>query len=384
MPWALKASTACDDGGCAFWVSALGRHWRTPALNEFSSQVAGRRPARILLCDAAARGMNKPYIVAIGGSAGSIEAISTLLSGLPADFPGTLFTVVHRRAGAAHLLCDVLQRTANISVQPAEDGAEFAPGVMYIAPPDEHLIVERDRMCLEHGPMENRHRPAIDPLFRSAARNFGPRAIGVVLSGYLDDGSAGLLTIKRRGGITMVQDPSDAAVPIMPENALHVVKADYVLPVSEMAAVLTELAARHGSPATNGDNMDDPFEKPGELAAYTCPDCGGPMWEVRDGKLVRYHCRVGHSFSAESMAEGQEEAVERALWAAMRSLEERSDFSRRMAERAARLNKGFMRRNYEEQSAAARRDADVLRSMLTGDHPASTLEQHDPKLASGE
>lgn len=325
-------------------------------------------------------------IIAIGASAGGVEALSDLFMRLPRDLAAAVFVVLHTRAEGGSRLAEVLGRRSRLPVLAAEDGARIAPGNIYVGSSDAHLLLEPGVMRLVHGPMENRHRPAIDPLFRSAALAYGERVAGVVLTGYLDDGSAGLLSIKRRGGVTIVQDPEDAVVRSMPDNAIEVAQPDHVVTLEQLPGLLVKLSQARGKAKERKQPMlvKDPSQASGVPSAYTCPECHGTLWEIKDGDLLRFHCRVGHAYSVESLMADQSESVERVLWAAMRSFEERADLSLRLAERAQRHDQPLGEARFREQADAALEYARLLRDLLTNGKAPRVREEHDPKLATAD
>jgi two-component system, chemotaxis family, protein-glutamate methylesterase/glutaminase len=289
--------------------------------------------------------MQNRDIVVVGGSAGSLEALLRLLGGLPLDLAATLFVVVHSAANAHSALGDILDRAGPLRADFARDGSAFAPGRVYVAPPDLHLLLEDGRMLLRRGARENLCRPAIDPLFRSAAIEYGARVIGVLLSGMLYDGAAGLRAIKRCGGIAVVQEPSDALYPDMPRHALQRTEVDYCRSATELASLLVALVGEPADPSPevpeeirldarmaaqdgSGRQRDQRLERP---LALGCPECGGALREITDGELLRYRCHVGHAFDGQLLLGAQTEIVERALWTALRALEERAALLRRLA-----------------------------------------------------
>jgi two-component system chemotaxis response regulator CheB len=290
-------------------------------------------------------------IVAIGASAGGVEALRELVRHLPADFPGSLFVVIHIPSDAPSLLPRILSRSGPLPATHAKDGEPIAAGRIYVAPPDRHLLIRRGYLSVVHGPRENGHRPAIDPLFRSAARSYGRRAIGVVLSGNLNDGSHGLRVIKDRRGTAVVQDPEDAVYPGMPSAAIEHAEVDHVFPIAAIGDLLARLAREpipdEEVPVPGPDEVES--EGPAKLAedgerinarlggdpsVYTCPECHGNLWEIRDGSLTRYRCRVGHSYTEDSLINEKGESLEAALWMALDALEEQASLTQRMAERA--------------------------------------------------
>jgi two-component system chemotaxis response regulator CheB len=283
-------------------------------------------------------------IVVIGASAGGVEALRTIASGLPADLPAALFVVIHMSPEGPGLLHALLEKAGPLTAQEATDGARIERGRIYVARPDHHLLLQDSRTRLVRGPKENRARPAVDPLFRSAALEYGPRVIGVVLTGSLDDGAAGLAAIKDRGGVAVVQDPQDAVFASMPRSALRAVQADHVLPVSEIAAVLARTVPMPAGPAPqSGDKLrvevamgggePEDIDRLGPQSPYGCPECGGVLNEVDDDAVLRFRCRVGHAYTAESLAAEQDEVIEGSLWAAMRALEESAELKKKLADR---------------------------------------------------
>ncbi|HEX4590950.1 MAG TPA: chemotaxis protein CheB, partial [Gemmataceae bacterium] len=278
-------------------------------------------------------------IIVVGASAGGVEALGQLVRGLPADLPAAVFVVLHMPPHGTSVLPSILRRQGPLPAEHAKDGDPIRPGRVYVAPPDHHMLIRDGSIRLARGPTENSHRPAIDPLFRTAARRYGRRVIGVVLSGVLDDGTAGLLAIKNRGGLAIVQDPADALYPGMSESALANVAVDHAPPVKDIGPLLARLAAEPlpaipepAVPAEMEMESDmaelelgalQSLNRPGKPSGFGCPDCNGGLFEVHEGDLVRYRCRVGHAWSPESLLARQSDALEAALWSALRALEER-------------------------------------------------------------
>lgn len=319
--------------------------------------------------------------VVIGASAGGVEAMRRVVPMIPEDFPAPILLVIHVSPDAPTLLPQVLSRHARIRVKLAENGEPARPGVLAIAPTDLHLLVEPGgRLRVVRGPRENRHRPAVDPLFRSAAAVYGPGAIGVVLTGSLDDGTAGIIAIKECGGVAVIQDPADAPFPSMPASALAQVEADRVVTLDNLVETLLELLRapvpeRH-APASTRERVEmekkiaafdaEAFqqdERPGIPSPFSCPDCGGVLWEIPEGeRLVRYRCRVGHALSPETMLVAQGDKLEEALWTALKTLEESARLARRLAQSQAAH--GWMRERFEERERDARERAEVIRRVL--------------------
>ncbi len=317
----------------------------------------------------------------MGASAGGVEAFSEIVSGLPADLPASVFVVLHTSPETPGILPRILSRAGALGASHAVDGEKIESGRIYVAPPDYHLVLKRGHVKVLRGPKENRHRPAIDPLFRSAAYVYGPRVIAVLLTGVLDDGAAGLRAVKQRGGVVVVQDPKTAAYPQMPRNGLAHVEADHIVAVDRIAPLLVELVgkAAPAAPPTPIDlekeakivefdmrTIDDP-EKPGTPSVFACPECDGVLWEIEDGDLVRYRCRVGHSYSSESLVTAKAEALEGALWAALRALEESSALARRSAKRVSKRKLNAVAKRFAERAENTEEHARLIRQILLTD-----------------
>ncbi|AGL18666.1 chemotaxis protein CheB [Actinoplanes sp. N902-109] len=284
-------------------------------------------------------------IVAVGASAGGVEALRALVAGLPADYPGVVLVVLHIPREAPSALPSILRRSGPLPASAAIDGEPARPGHVYVAPNDRHLLFLDGRLRLTRGPSENGHRPAIDPLFRSVARTAGERGVGVVLSGTRDDGAAGLAGIVARGGLAVVQEPDDALYPGMPRAALTRVRPHHILPAAKLGGLLNEIIAMdlpEDSAPTDDALLEAEVtiaglgplttdELPVAPAGFGCPDCGGSLFEIGDEPTPRYRCRVGHAWSPESLLAEQAVALEGALWIALRALEEKSELSRRLA-----------------------------------------------------
>lgn len=274
-------------------------------------------------------------VIAVGASAGGVEALRALVAGLPPNYPGVLLVVLHMPRTAPSALPAILRRQGSLPVETATDGEPVQPGRIYVAPSDHHLLLLDGRLRLTHGPAENGHRPAIDPLFRSVARGFGRRAVGVVLSGSRDDGAAGLATIAAAGGTTIVQDPDEALYPWMPRAALQRMTPDHVAPADKIGGLLGEITALalpdDGEITADPDPHDDPDLDGPDGPLLGCPDCGGSLHPLPGRVPPRFRCRVGHAWSPESLLDEQANVLEGALWTALRALEDKSALSRRMA-----------------------------------------------------
>jgi two-component system chemotaxis response regulator CheB len=322
-------------------------------------------------------------IVVIGGSAGSVEALQRLVAGLPADLPAAIFIVVHFPAEGTSMLPDILTRAGALPAQHAEDGEPIERRRIYVARPGCHLLLNPGRLRVSSGPKENGHRPAVDPLFRTAAQAYGPRVLGVVLSGNLDDGTAGLLAIKEAGGAAVVQDPADALYPSMPRSAIAHVPVDHVARLADLPALITSLVSSNGAARDQrhveefmadsfepGPAEDDPLvrqtpDSDGVPSTFTCPECKGALWEARRGELTTYRCRVGHAFTADSLLQEQAQALEAALWTALRSLEEHAALARRIARSAGKRGHPDTASALTEQAMDSEHHASVIRGVLT-------------------
>lgn len=332
-------------------------------------------------------------LIVVGASAGGIEAVSMLIAGLPRDLPAAVCVVVHIRPYSESHLAEVLGRVAPLPTVTAQHGRRLTPGTIHVACPDMHLLVERDGddgvLRLVRGPKENRARPAIDPLFRSAALAFGPRVVGVVLSGALDDGTAGLWTVRDRGGIAVVQDPADAIVSGMPRSAIDEVGADYVAPAEALGPLLGRLArepvaepvaealaeavaaaeppstlAREVAISAIDEDAHQQNERYGQPSRFPCPDCGGVLWDVSADGPLRFRCETGHAYSSATLAEAQVDAIEEALWAALRAIEDKAALAGLRADQASQRGLAALARRFIVQEEAAQQHGAVLRALL--------------------
>lgn len=322
-------------------------------------------------------------IVVVGASAGGVEALRQFVAGFQPDLPAAIFVVLHVMPGGTSVLAQILQRHTRLLCAAAQNGDPIEPGRIYVAPPDFHMLLSDEQVIVTRGPRENGHRPAVDPLFRSAAQTFGRRVIGVVLSGALDDGTLGLRMIADAGGRALVQDPKEALYPSMPRSALEYVRSAEPLPVSDMAARICEMISRTmagvaaASPTSSQAELTelemDPAGTPNaRLTDLTCPECGGTLWETEENGVTRFRCHVGHAYSTGSLDVSQSDALESALWGALRSLQERARLFRRLSQRADEQRS----RHYGSKAEEAARHAEVLRSLIesTGRMPGEADE----------
>jgi two-component system, chemotaxis family, protein-glutamate methylesterase/glutaminase len=315
--------------------------------------------------------MPKRDIVVIGSSNGGLEPLTQVIKGFSNNLQASVFIVRHLPEGGQNYLTEILPRNTSLSVKTAVHCEAIQKNTVYIAPANYHLLINKTHTYLSGGPRENLCRPAIDPLFRSAAVAYGPRVIGIVLSGELDDGSAGLLAIKECGGIAIVQDPITAVSSSMPESAAENVSVDYSIPASDIGVLVNKLAneitpADFQCPKKHKDELSfligttdgiPMIEDMGSLVGVGCPSCGGPLWQLEE-KPPRYRCHVGHSFTGPSVAEGLEKSEEQALYAALRAMEERV----RMLKKLEKQSQGHL---YAERIREAEMNVQQLKKVIS-------------------
>ncbi len=324
--------------------------------------------------------LNAHGVVAIGASAGGIDALQRLMRDLPADLPAAVCVVLHIPASSHSLLAQVIARQTRLPVSQAIAGERLRAGHVYVAPPDWHLLVRSGHVRLDRGPKENGVRPAIDPLFRSVADAYGDRSVAVVLSGALSDGAAGAAAVAAAGGTVLVQAPGDAIVPSMPEATLSAVPGAEAFPVAELTAELERRAAAFPRPQPAASSRPAretgwSAESAGPPSGLTCPECHGPLWERRHGSLVRYRCRVGHAFSEEVLLDGKGAAVEAALWMALEALEERAELLEKVAARFAAEGRADTAAALRERAGGAGERAERIRAVLVVDEaPTHAVE----------
>lgn len=330
--------------------------------------------------------MSTTDVIVIGASTGGVSALLEIVSALPADLPCVVGVVLHVGSQPS-ILPQLLRAKGRWPAVHPRHGERLRPGTIYVAPPDQHLLFTADQARLSRGPRENHARPAIDPLFRTAALHWRERAIGVVLTGQLDDGTAGLQAIKTCGGAAVVQDPADAVEQGMPASALANVAVDRCVPARGVAPVLLELLGREPvrappSPPAGLAREQAVFERKevmenlsalAEPSALTCPDCGGGLWELKDSKPLRYRCHTGHGFTAASLEAAQTQSAEHALWSSVRALQERELLLRRLASVAEATGD-------HPQAEAGRRAADRVREQA---RQLSQLTQREEDVGPG-
>jgi two-component system, chemotaxis family, protein-glutamate methylesterase/glutaminase len=327
-------------------------------------------------------------LVVVGCSAGGVEALSRMLRSLPVSSSMTLLIAIHSAAGESHLP-RVLQRASGWPTSHAEDGSEILLGQIFVAPPNNHLIIEDGRLRTVAGARRNGHRPSINALFESAAIEWGAAVIGVILSGALDDGTMGLVRIKQAGGKALVQDPDNAMFSGMPKSAIEHVRPDFVGSTDEIAAELSRLAqfdpdeeaipvAKPDANPSNATGPSNPESTVDHVAGFACPECGGVLREERVGNLTHFRCHVGHELSERSLLNAQGEQIEYALWLALRTLEERRSLVQRAAERARSRNNYQIFDHFRKQSDELAIKAGAIRTVLLGDNdqrPVTALQE---------
>ncbi|MBD2231335.1 chemotaxis protein CheB [Phormidium tenue FACHB-1052] len=315
-----------------------------------------------------------PMIIVVGASVGGMQALTQLIGQFPKDFPASIFIVNHMGAETTgDVLVAALNASGGLTCEQAHDEQSFQIGHVYLAPPDQHILLEKGKVLVTKGARENRYRPAIDPLFRSAAVAYGNRVIGIILTGYLDDGTSGMMAIKRCGGVCIVQDPVDAAYPDMPRSVIANVGADYCLPIAKMGMLLSDLVRRK-LPSRKQPPKDIVIEAEiaqrvlsdlpsvealGKQVPFNCPDCGGVLWQITEGDFLRYRCHTGHAFTSAVLLAQQTAKIEETLWVALRMFEERQNLIATMGQSQGNASSSVLQRVQDSQV-----HIDRIRAML--------------------
>jgi two-component system chemotaxis response regulator CheB len=348
--------------------------------------------------------MPKRDIIVMGGSTGSFEAFKTIAGGLPKDLEASVFIVWHMAPTVRGILPQVLNVAGPLYASEAADGEKVERGRIYVAKPDHHLLLENSRVRVTRGPKENRFRPSVDPLFRSAAYNYGPRVIGVITSGGLDDGTSGLWTIKHRGGVGVVQDPNDAEIESMPENALREVEVDHVVPATEIADLLVRLSKEEVPMPADGPTPSEredirtrleiniAAEKNalkagvpnwGVLTPFTCPECSGVLTKIVEGGRPRFRCHTGHAFSADSLLAALTESIEDSLWSAIRGVDESIMFLNHLGDHFAEANQVNLAAKFFQKAAEAAKRNEVMRlAVIEHEHLSTDSVADEPDYPS--
>jgi two-component system chemotaxis response regulator CheB len=339
--------------------------------------------------------MDMHDIIVVGGSAGALEGLTVLLEDLPQTLRASVCAVLHASESGLAYLPSLLQRRTRMKIRIAADGDPVRRGTVFLPPPDHHLLLRPGRTIVNRGPKQNRFRPAIDPLFVSAAAAYGPRVVGVLLSGLLDDGVHGLADIQKNGGVTVVQHPEDAPIPILPENALRAMRIDHVVPAAGMGRLLQEISRTPSRKAAAGRKKRTAEREtrllgPGPTriprsspSPFTCPECDGALWMTSEAPTM-LRCHVGHAFTPSSLLAGQREVGDQRLWGAVRSLEEQAEMHRRFVPAAVPAAR---RRDFQRHAEALERRALVLRRILVEASPstrhAAKPRPHETRRAAG-
>jgi two-component system chemotaxis response regulator CheB len=326
--------------------------------------------------------MAKRNIIVIGASAGGFEALKILISSFPPDLDASIFIVWHMSPDVRGVLPDVLNKLKSLPAAHGVDGEPVKSGRIYVAPPDHHLLINKEEVRITRGPKENRFRPAVDPLFRSAANSYRERVIGIILSGALDDGTAGLWSIKQHGGLAIVQDPRNAEVPSMPENAIRNLKVDYILPISQMGQIVVQESQMNVSHTFQINPEEDKKIKlevsvamqlkdkkydildHGNLSHFTCPECHGVLTSLTEGGRMRFRCHTGHAFSADSLLASITETIEGSLWNTIRNIQESVLLLNDMGDHFANMNEPKLAAMFFKKGKEAEGRSVILRQAV--------------------
>lgn len=326
--------------------------------------------------------MGKRDIIVIGASAGGVNALIEFVKSLPENFDASIFIVLHLHPSTPSSLPQILNRFGHVNAGHAEDGEKIKARRIYVAPPDHHLLIENDRILVRKGPKENRFRPSVDVLFRSAAYNYGPRVIGIVLSGMLNDGTSGMWSVKHMGGLCIIQDPDEALYESMPENVLREVDVDYSLSVSQMGTLLQELIHENAPKmheitpeqmelmkmevviASNDNAFEMGILNKGELTPFTCPECHGTLISLKEGTTVRFRCHTGHAFTTSTLLSGVTQSIEEQLWGAMRTLEEATMLLENISQTFRKAGNEDAAKEFSKKAKESRKRSRVLHGLV--------------------
>jgi two-component system, chemotaxis family, protein-glutamate methylesterase/glutaminase len=345
--------------------------------------------------------MARRDIIVVGTSAGGVEALLNFVRSLPGELDASVFIVLHLSPFSSSNLPHILSRAGSLPAVQARDGEKIERSKIYIAPPDHHLILEKGgRMAVSKGPKENRFRPSVDALFRSAALVYGPRVIGIVLSGLLDDGTSGMWNIKRNGGIAIVQDPDEALFPSMIQNVMQYVEVDYTLPAAGIGGLMSKVVAEKAPkrPELTQENMellkmevviathDNAFEmgilNMGELTTFSCPECKGALVSIGEGEMIRFRCHTGHAYTSSTLLAGVTIQIEEKLWEAMQALEATNMLLRQISEHYNKSGKKEAAKLFKQKAdEIAKRARTIHDSVFTQELMSEDMrfEKKEPK-----
>jgi two-component system chemotaxis response regulator CheB len=339
------------------------------------------------------------YIIVLGASAGGFQAMTQLLSKIPGNLKAALFVVLHiSRESMANVICEHLQRAAPLNCRIPVNGEKIEESKIYLAPTDRHMLISDGKIVISHGPRENRWRPSIDTLFRSAASAYGSHVIGIILSGLLDDGTAGMSAIKRSGGICIVQEPSEAEFPDMPSSVLRQVDVDYRVPLSDIPYVIDDILSKPQHkrlPAPDDVKLEaaitermasqvENMEKLGSKTPFICPDCGGSLWEIDEGRFKRYRCYTGHAYNQNVLLDKQMQALEESIWVSIRMMEERRNLLSSIYDRETQLENSKDAEDKKERADNLGIHIDRLKGLLTSLHGGVPKNREIPKSSKAE
>ena len=343
--------------------------------------------------------MPKKNIVVMGGSTGSFDVFKRVVGGLPVDLDAAIFIVWHMSPDVRGILAEVLNNAGPLPAHEARDGDEIKLGNVYVARADHHLLLDDSHMRVTRGPKENRFRPAVDPLFRSAAYEYGPRVVGIITSGALDDGTSGMWAIKMHGGVTVAQDPNDAEIPSMPESAIRQVTIDHIVPSKQIADLIVRLSREETASGEEAKMMKKDKRLKDEigvaaedralqtrafdvnaLSPFSCPDCSGVLSKLQDGDRIRFRCHTGHAFSADSLLASLTEKIEESLWSASRGIDENIMLLNHIGDHFAEINQASSAAQFFQKAKEASRRNEIVRSAIFDNEILSieTVEDETP------
>ena len=350
--------------------------------------------------------MPKKNIVVMGGSTGSFDVFKRVAKDLPPDLDAAIFIVWHMSPDVRGILPEVLNNAGPLPAHEARDGDEIKLGNVYVARADHHLLLDNSHMRVTRGPKENRFRPAVDPLFRSAAYEYGPRVVGIITSGALDDGTSGMWAIKMHGGVTVAQDPNDAEIPSMPESAIRQVTIDHIVPAKQIADLIVRLSSEETTPEEEAKMMKKDKRLKDEigvaaedralqtrafdvnaLSPFSCPDCSGVLSKLQDGGRIRFRCHTGHAFSADSLLASLTENIEESLWSASRGIDESIMLLNHIGDHFAEVNQASLAAQFFQKANEASRRNDIVRSAIFDNEILSieSVEEEPPlSIDNGE